>query len=180
MGLQAPFGRLCLHLPFLPLQPQEETALRSASEVGCFAETFCHQDTEMINGAICDLGSGVERDLPLISFSRVSRLNPVISFPVGYRGLVCVLPKPHLLGFICFWKLWVINGKVWELYLGFEGKDTRIGGFFLNLGLFLKLGAVKSFFIHASKRNNYRSLYGCILIPLVHFYSYFIHKTNIF
>lgn len=69
----------------------------------------------MVNGAACDSGSGVERGLLLVSFSRWSRLNPLISFPEDYQELVCALPSPVSWASSArfktgFWKLRGIDG----------------------------------------------------------------------
>lgn len=172
MGLQAwdlqdlgdaPFSVACQLLPFLPLQLQEETALKTAAFPSLFVLlkplVAGHRDGKWSS---VWFRQWCWRRLSSCFLLKGSRLNPLISFPVDYQELVCVLPSPVSWASSAFPKIcqafescealmtkprsciWVLMGKI------------QASGYFFICGLLLKLRAVFSFMLSevTSRRNN--------------------------
>lgn len=199
MGLQAwdlqdlgdaPSSMACLLLPFLPLQLQEETALKTSAFPRLFVllkpPVAGHHDGKWSS---VWFRQWCWRRLSSCFLLKGSRLNPLISFPVDYQELVCVLPSPVSWASSAFSKIqqafescealmtkhrsciWVLMGKI------------QASGYFLYVGYFwgsehwrVFIYAFRSYF----QKEQCRSLCAYVSIPLVCFYSYFINKRNIF
>lgn len=188
MGLWAPFGRACQHLPFLPLQPQEETALKTAAfpELFVLSKPFVARPPRWWKEQCAIWGVVLKEaflSFPSQGGASRTRLSPFLwiignlfACPQGLHLLS--RKRSRLLEAVRHW--WQSTGAVFGFWWWrYKQQDY----FFLYLGCFWSseqwrvfICASKSYF----QNEQCRSLCCYILIPLVCIYSYFSNKRNIF